>query len=185
MTTNEYQEISQCNGTLATILSDSFCEVEMSVFTSSLGYLAGEPILTKSQAFNSKGGSNISPQNLISVKAQTKPASFPQNIIITSTSSTSFSISWNEMSSDSENGNSPITRYNIYHNGGSGTTYSNNISSVTYLGTPVGPLSQGSSYLIRVSASNIHGEGVASIPVSVIAAFTPGIMNAPIFSQSA
>lgn len=42
MTTNEYQEISACNATNATILSNSYCDVEMAVFINTLGYVAGD-----------------------------------------------------------------------------------------------------------------------------------------------
>lgn len=88
------------------------------------------------------------------------------------------------MSSDSTTGYSPIQEYYIYHNGGSGTSFPNKITATTYLGTTISSLSQGTTYLIRVSAKNIHGEGPLSNAISVIAAYTPGIMNPPIVSQS-
>lgn len=78
------------------------------------------------------------------------------------------------MSSDSETGYSPVQEYYIYHNGESGTSFPNKITTTTYLGSSVTGLTQGTTYLIKVAAKNIHGEGPASTPVSVISAYTPG-----------
>lgn len=172
---DEYVEVqSMCNASAAGILSQSYCDVTMSDLISKLGYLAGEYVMTVATASNGKGTSIASNPNSQTVQVQTSPTVSPSNILAQSLSSTSLNISWSELTGDQNTGYSAIQGYYIYHNGGSGTIFSHKITTNTYLGSTLSGLTQSTTYLLKISAYNIQGEGPLSSVLSVIAAFTPG-----------
>lgn len=154
----------------------------MSTFITKFGYVAGEYILSEARAHNGKGFGPYSLPNSNTIVVQTAPTISPSSIVTQSLSSTSLNISWAEITGDVNTGYSAIQGYYIYHNGGSGTTFSNKITASTYLGTTLSGLTVSTTYLIKISAYNIQGEGPASSIISVIAAFTPGQPLPPIFS---
>ena len=140
--------------------------------------------MTVATASNGKGTSIASNPNSQTVQVQTSPTVSPSNILAQSLSSTSLNISWSELTGDQNTGYSAIQGYYIYHNGGSGTIFSHKITTNTYLGSTLSGLTQSTTYLLKISAYNIQGEGPLSSVLSVIAAFTPGQQNPPIFSLS-
>lgn len=84
-------------------------------------------------------------------------------------------ITWGEISSAPLNGYSDIIGYKIYSNGGSGDTFAILANSTLYgvTSAEVSSLTPGIQYSFKVLAYNVHGDGLLSSSLSIIASSTP------------
>lgn len=137
------------------------CSIPMNDFITSLSYQAGQFIRARVKARNNAGWSDISNPNTDSVLAQTKPISAPSGISA-NTTTTSITLFWNSLSLNSDIGFRVLSHYNIYSNGGSGSTFNLLMTTTLASGTVITPLTTGSTHIFRISAENLYGEGPLS-----------------------
>lgn len=154
----------------------------MSDITGTLGYQPGELVQATIQAYNSKGWSEESEPNSSGAVAKGTPNA-PSSLAATVLSTTSVSLTWNEITTSPDNGYSTVTSYNVLSNGGSGTSFTTIATSSTGSATLSG-LSTGYTYAFKVSAVNVYGEGESSSSVSIKVATKPLQMNAPVIQYS-
>ena len=174
---NTYKEVeSFCGLSESSHTTGTTCAVPMAGFGTILGYSKGELLKVKVQAYNVIGYSTPSNELTTGLVFQGVPESVT-NLSAQSTARDTVVITWDLISSSPNNGYSPVTSYNIYHNGGGGTTYTKVRTSTTSTATFAG-LTNGSTYSFKVSGVNKHGEGTASTPVSILVALIPGQMTA-------
>lgn len=118
-----YSIITQCDGSSLTVINSLTCNVVMNVFTSSLGYTAGQTIVAKVRAQNSNGWSSFSPDSSSAVIAMTVPTAAPSGLSVVSKTISSVLIQWNLLTANTDIGYDAITRYKVYLNSGSGFVF--------------------------------------------------------------
>lgn len=91
------------------------------------------------------------------ILTQGSPQVNPSGVVL-SVTTTSVTISWNNVSSSSDQGYSAITQYNIYQKNGATYPATPTTTSLTGLGTTISGLTMGQSYSFKVTVSNVFGE---------------------------
>jgi len=74
---------------------------------------------------------------------------------------------------DSQIGYKILSHYNIYSNGGSGSTFNLLTTSTVSSGKIISGLTTGSTHLFKISAQNLYGEGPLSSQLLVNIATVP------------
>ena len=116
---NEYTEDTTiCDAGAAYTGSINYCEAEMADVISTFNYVAGQTIKAKVYATNSIDDGLLSLDPSDTIFAQTAPTVHPSNVALTSTSTT-VSVTFDDITTASERGYSPITQYHIYIHDGS------------------------------------------------------------------
>jgi len=154
----------------------------MTNIVTTLSYSAGSTIKATAEAYNSKGWSIPSIPNTIGEVAKIVPNA-PINLAVSVLSTTSVSLTWNEITTSPSDGYSTVTSYNVLSNGGSGSIFTVVSTSSAGSATLTG-LTNGVIYTFKVSAVNLFGQSAASSSVSIKVATVPFQMNAPVIQYS-
>jgi len=158
----------------------------MSSFTSTLGYTIGQDITATVIAINSVASSAESDVSNNDIVAQSVPTVALSNLAATSTT-TSITMTWDALTTDTEIGYSTITSYVVIHDNGTPGTGDDVTRTVVITDgetTSFTGLTTGTSYAFTVSAANKHGtSATAPSGITYTAATIPAAPSAPVISQ--
>lgn len=154
----------------------------MTHIMTTLSYSAGSTIKATAEAYNSKGWSLPSHPNVSGEVAKIVPNA-PNNLAVLVLSTTSVSLTWDEITTSPEDGYSTVISYSVLSNGGSGSTFTSIVTSATGAATLTG-LTNSAIYSFKVSAINLFGESESSISVSIKVATVPFQMDAPVIQYN-
>jgi hypothetical protein len=159
------EDVINCDGTDVTILANRYCDIPMSVFTSSPYSLTqGDTILAKVKALNSIGWSGLSSVSTTTTDVEVvphKPTNPPTRDA--TTDSTQLVVNWSSLSSP-EDGDSAVLSYSLeYDDASAGAIWTKLIGfssdSLLTTFTVSTSVTAGEIYLFRYRAKNIHGWG--------------------------
>ena len=148
----------------------------MTNMTDFLGYLPGDIIKATVAARNVKGWSDESVPNTAGAVAMTFPQQAPSNVAVSSLSTSSVTLSWTNLTTQSSIGYSTLTMYVVLWDQGANGDFIiqqlNAVSPVTITG-----LNAGQTYRFKVYARNAFGNGPSSNAVSINVGIAPSKMN--------
>lgn len=163
-------------------MTDMYCTIPMTYFTSDLSYSAGDYIYAKVTSTNDRGTSDLSDPNADDAYAQTTPTGSPATVSATSTKD-SITLVWDEVTANSSTGYSDITYYLVYDTTSTETLVSN-LTAPTLTVTLENLTPAGDTFTYKVGVENIYGEGSAYTSVSILLSGIPDTMDAPVVSES-
>lgn len=172
------EDIVNCDGTDATIVSDLYCEVPMTTLLASPYDLsAGDLIIAVIEAHNVWGYSTASPENGSGIVVSTTPDQMATPTMDSTSSNTQLVVDWVALTT-AESGYNDALSYNLYWDSGSaGTTWTSLVGYSTYYTgtthTVTTGITEGDDYQFKVRAYNIHGWGDFSTTLTITAATVP------------
>ena len=155
----------------------------MSDILGTLGYTAGQLVQAKVQANNIKGWSTPSEPNTGGEKAKSKPIA-PTISAAVALTNTSISLTWNVITSEPDNGYSPVTGYRIYWNGTGNGNQLEALNTSTTNSATISDLTTGVYYNFAITAFNIYDESLQSTTAAQQASIKPDTIAAPTLNQS-
>lgn len=175
------EELVSCNGTA--FLSTRVCDVPLTTLRAAPFNLAlGDLVRVKARARNAVGVGPFSQANVDGATIQTEPQQVTGLTFVEAASTASeITVSWNELTTTAETGDSPIIEYQVYQ-AVQGGTPSWSLAATVPAGTSqyqATGLTGGVTYLYKVRAKNLHGEGAYSSEVAALAAQVPDAPTAP------
>ena len=174
---SQYKEVeSFCGLAESSPTTGTSCTVAMEDFGTVLGYSKGELLLVKVEAYNAEGYSTSSTELTSGLVFQSIPSQVT-NLVVTSTSSTEVSLTWDAITSSPNNGYSSITEYEVWWNSGSGSTLALLTSAGNTNTYSKSSLTTGTTYRFAVLAKNVHGAGPLSSEQSILVAAVPEQMT--------
>lgn len=112
-----YEDLTNCNGANAIIVSNTRCQIPMSVITgANLLYLANDLVTVRVSAFNLNGWGPTSSLNTVGALACTVPQTMAPPVRASGTGENEITLSWSPLSSLSQTGGSAILSYYVQWN---------------------------------------------------------------------
>jgi hypothetical protein len=181
------EEPVSCDGT--TYVSTRECDVPMATLRAApFNLVLGDLVRAKARALNAVGAGPYSQANVDGATIQTVPQQVTGVAFVEASSTSSeITVSWNELTTTAETGDSPITEYELYQAEQAGTpswSLAATVAAGTSQETATG-LTGGVTYLYKVRAKNQHGAGLFSSEVTALAAQVPDAPAAPTTTQIA
>mmetsp|Transcript_9442 Transcript_9442/g.8981 ORF Transcript_9442/g.8981 Transcript_9442/m.8981 type:complete len:609 (+) Transcript_9442:2746-4572(+) len=125
-TTTYQQDLTYCDGSSATIMSQMYCMVPMTEIISTYGYTYNQLVVAIVSASNSVGAGDFSDDNTIGDTVITPPDQVATPTDGAGTTQSSIQVDWADYPSAPENGGSSVTSYNVqWDSGTGGVTWTN------------------------------------------------------------
>jgi hypothetical protein len=172
-------DLTNCDGTSATIVSTRTCSVPItSLMASPFSLPWGSSVVATVSALNVYGSSLTSSptaSGAIILTIPDAPLNLANNLLVTF--GTSIGLTW---SPGTSNGGTPVIDYTLWSDAGSnGITYQPVVTSLTSTSYTVTGLGLGITYTFRVQSRNAFGLSTFSATTSILAAQQPDIPLAP------
>ena len=183
------EEAVSCSGSDSTIITTRSCDIPLDTLRNApFSLVRGDLVQAKVRAANAQGFGPYSQVNVEGGLVETEPGQV-QGLTFEegSSSVTQITLSWQPLSTDSETGGAPILGYEIYSaEEAESPTWSGptQVTAVELQYTATG-LTGGVTYLFKVRATNLHGDGEFSTSLSALAAQEPDQPAAPTTTQVA
>lgn len=171
------QDLTNCNGANAVIMSNLYCIVPMSTLIASpFNYLYGDLVQIRISAQNTHGWSPVSSTNTLGETVRTKPVQMNTPTRGTSTTISQIQVNWVALTANADKGGSTILSYHLQWDQGTNTYvdligFSTESTAITY--TVTSGITGGQTYKFKVRAKNLYGWGDYSAEASIIAAQEP------------
>ena len=176
------EDLANCDGASATIISARSCEIPMSSLTStpfSLGFDA--LVQVKAYAINDYGNSTASNLNTGGARIRAKPNQMSAPYFASRTES-SINVTF-AAQSGTQSGNSDITSYTLYWDSGSTTTFTT-LQDSTQTWFYKDGLAAKTDYKFYVTSTNIYGTSTPSTTSTIRTLAVPEQMTSPTVTQS-
>lgn len=176
-------DVSNCDGSSSSVITNTLCSVPMSEFTGTLGLSYGDLIVAKVLATNARGDGTASAENTSGATVATVPQA-PSTVPTegSGTTTSQLVVEWAALTGDATGG-SAITSYELVIDDGAGGAFSEVVglsSDFTALTTTItSSISSGLTYKLKYRAKNIYGWGSYSGEASIVASNAPGTPGTP------
>ena len=172
------EDLTNCDGSGATIMTNLYCIVPMATLIAApYSQALDELVEVRISAQNSEGWSTVSTTNTVGALIRTVPTAMATPTRGSSTTETQIQVDWAALTG-ADTGNSAITSYELLWDNNSGTANILLTDSLVTTYTVTG-LTGGLSYLFKVRAKNVYGEGAYSSDATIAASTTPATMDPP------
>jgi hypothetical protein len=179
-----YISDAECDGTDPAVISNQYCEISMSILTSTFGLELGDLIVVKVNAINEKGAGEDSEPNTVGALAESlplAPTSAPTRGELTNESQVD--VDWEFLTTYTQRGGATIDSYELQIDDGANGAFAEAIgftSPYTLNSLLVSSgISSGLTYRFRYRVHNVHGWGDFSPIGSILAAVIPEATGAP------
>lgn len=162
------EPIQYCDGSDPQTIANMYCDIPMTVLRADPYKLSkGQLIIVVARAFNLYEWGQFSQVNVEGATLETEPVGVTTLAFVDTAESNNMQVklSWTKLTSSSDIGGSPLTKYTLYQRlqGQTTWTVSQTITDTTLSQTVVTGLTGGQNYEYLLSASNTHGESSLSL----------------------